>query len=202
MAMQTLKRLVGISLLLGIVVGAASMQLGTRSASAQAASATLTCNGTTCTITLVTNIQPGGSFTVTLPNGAQATTTCPNGCTAGSQFVVNMNGAVTTQAAVVTPSTAVVATSSVAIPTGGLCVNGSYPGPFGCTSPTVGAFPPYYQQPYIQPYYPSFYGFSGGCLWFFAGCGSNNNLCVTHHHHVWSGSGTWSGTWSGSSTWC
>jgi len=200
--MRYLRRLLVVSLSLGVLIGLTSLQIGIHTTSAQAITATVACapGGTTCTVTINASVAPGSSITVTLPTGGTAVINCPAGCAAGSQYTVTVAGGYTAPQ------------SGLVIGTGGLCVNGSYPGPFGCTSgfvPYTPIYTPQYVAPYFPSYFPSYIG--GGCLWFYSGCGINRGCLTTQgsHHdhdndndHTWAGSGgTWmgsGGTWTGS----
>lgn len=194
--MHILRRLSGLSLLLAVAVAAIGLQAGTRTAAAQTVSATLSCNSATCTISLNSYIAPGGSFTVTLPNGGQAITSCPSGCTPGSQFVVNLNGTAVITAPVATVATQAYAQPVAYAPPGGLCVNGSYPGPFGCTSPLgysgYGGYGSYRYGGYSGYGFP-FYNnqwFNNSCFGIWNNCGggcffSNCNGCLSITFSTW-----------------
>ncbi|HTE87299.1 MAG TPA: hypothetical protein VK821_21530 [Dehalococcoidia bacterium] len=191
--MKTLSRLLIIPILLGGLLGLDSLNLG--SASAQANLATVTCApaANSCTVTLNFSVAAGSSFTAALSNGTMTTISCPQACVAGSQYTVSMES---TSYSV--PQTTV-ATQTVA--PGGLCVNGSVPGPTGCTSTSLGYYPytsgglyssylplsnypgyfggysssyyPGYVGGYSSSYYPGFYGGYSGCRPYVFSCGSS-----------------------------
>jgi hypothetical protein len=152
--MKGISRVIGLSFLLGLAIVAGGLQSGALSVSAQTTTtAAVSCNAATCTVTLSGFVAPGSSFAVTLPSGAQAVINCPSGCAAGNQYTVSANGSQTQAAVVTVPQTTTVITQTTATaPPGGLCVNGSVPGPNGCTSPFV-AVP--VAVPYAVPSYTS-----------------------------------------------
>jgi hypothetical protein len=98
-----------------------------------------------------TVLAAGSSFTVTLSNGTVTTISCPQVCVAGSQFTISMASTSYVPQATVTTQT---------LAPGGLCVNGSVPGPAGCTSTSLGYYP---YGGYSGSYYPGYLGgYSGG----------------------------------------
>lgn len=186
--MYSLRRLLVVSLVLGVVFGLGSLQAGVHTAAAQAVTATVTCSGGggTCTVTLNASIAAGGSVTVTLSNGSSITINCPSGCAAPSQYTVTMGA------------------GSAVVP-GNQCVNGSVPGPYGCTAayiPYIGAYTPPVYIP-VPTYLPTFNGYSGfnGGGGHPHGCFMNQGGSGDHHHHgmdngtqmSWSGGGSWGG---------
>jgi hypothetical protein len=166
--MKGFRRVFGISLLLGLAIVAGGLRAGAQPVSAQATTtATVNCNGSTCTVTLSGFVAPGSSFAVTLPSGAQAVISCPSGCAAGNQYIVNANGSQTQAAVVTVPQTTTVITQTIpTAPPGGLCVNGSVPGPNGCTSPFVAvpvAVP--YAVPTVSPGWNNCWNWCGNWNW-------------------------------------